>query len=457
MNKLLTGIPNIDRLILSYAGDDIITSVTSLNHYTYHICHPDFWKECFYKKYNLLLETNKNVYRIAYTTLLTLTKEETIKYCAQYGYISLLSTLPRHNSTATLNYAIRCNQLATVQHLLNIDVVGNDDSVDLAIKYATLPVFKELFHTDINISIDTFLNAIRYSKSDIVEFFINGGLDENTRNYAIIESLMVPNIPIEIIKCILGTGIELTYQMGDMAIKSKNVNIVKMIIQYGLNIKQKDGIYLRTAVTQSTVDIVKILLLYGIPVNKKYNLLQEAVFNRNELPNHNIEIIKLLCGMNIVSKSQLTMSLLFAAENGISSVVRTLLNTGLNVNCKRGNALILAIQGYYQNLDKKKEYTNTITLLLKGGANVNTQEGSPILLAAKLDLADIIELLVSYGADTRVLNPSSCVKYNLRITGGGTIYCLATSNCVRCSSLRVGTSEYCDKHTGGYMRSYSYY
>lgn len=148
-------------------------------------------------------------------------------------------------------------------------------------------------------------------------------------------------------------------------------------------------------------------------INKGVNLNSADIMVAAHNPNPNIisTLVKYGANPNYITKKGVTVLMSAVTNNSNTKVIETLINLGADVNADSdySTALIYAVN---RRLYPNSKFTKTsklevIKMLLDAGANVNAVDkygNSAVVYAVKIENIDIINLLLSYGADPFLCN-----------------------------------------------------
>ena len=163
-------------------------------------------------------------------------------------------------------------------------------------------------------------------------------------------------------------------------VKNNNINAVKMLIKYDVNINsgnEKTALYF--AIENENIDMVNTLLEAKIKPNYLYDALKK----------NNTEIAKTL----IDYKANIsTGSFITSIENKNIDIINYIIATGYDINGNNGQELLACIEN--NNVEIAK-------ILIKNGADVNTSYDNytPLAKACEKGYIDIVTLLIENYAD----------------------------------------------------------
>jgi len=181
------------------------------------------------------------------------------------------------------------------------------------------------------------------------------------------------------------------------------INLVKLLLEYGADVKSTDGFALQVAAAQGHEEIVKELLERGFDVNActANENFHAGTALQAAAEAGRLDIVKLLLKQNNVNPSlgpgSHTSPLIAATERGEDEIVEVLIEAHANVNVFGGfdGSTPLIKAAIY--LPEK-----SVELILKAGADINTpdKEGDTALIAAAYrGDQDCVEYLLGEGAD----------------------------------------------------------
>ena len=101
--------------------------------------------------------------------------------------------------------------------------------------------------------------------------------------------------------------------------------------------------------------------------------------------------------------------LIQASFDGDVEQIKTLLDSGANINFKSGEALIQAV---------KEGFSEAVKVLIRSGADPNCRWGSPLYEAVATDDEEMVKLLLSSGADVKESKAVMRAGYDLNIEMG---------------------------------------
>jgi ankyrin repeat protein len=173
------------------------------------------------------------------------------------------------------------------------------------------------------------------------------------------------------------------------AITANNVELVRLLVFYGINICDFD---LSTACKTGNIDIVKILVGTGgekAGVDSVKCLL-------NSCDRKNIELVRLMLDNGVDPHVSTDWPLRRACRVGSVAIVELLLQRGANIHAAGDAGLSVACEE--RNLEM-------IKLLLDNGADVHAKNEMALHTACRLGYTDVVTLLLQYGANIHV-NPN---------------------------------------------------
>jgi len=242
------------------------------------------------------------------------------------------------NATALIN-AVRMNHLETAKILIdngaNVNAIHGDHwtSLTYASSNKNIAMIKLLEKNGAgkeDLSDKAYLfKAVAKGGLAKVKSLINAGMDVNTRdNYGMIALVNASrNGHTEIVKFLIDNGADKSY-FEDALIATSNIDIVKLLIDYGVDINASNRYY-NNALTLAAVygysDIVKLLIENGANINYAGEEGSTALMNASS-QNH-IEIVKLLldngADVNAINLSGDT-ALVLASQFGYKNIIKLL-------------------------------------------------------------------------------------------------------------------------------------
>ena len=157
------------------------------------------------------------------------------------------------------------------------------------------------------------------------------------------------------------------------SILSENVEGVSILLNAGANIDNRSD-YLHDAIEVNNLNIVKLLVNKGVDINQIAKEENGTYYYEGRSP----------------------LSLAVFKEN--ADIVKFLLLHDANVNMDEEPILYTAVN-WYDNY--KKSSINIIKLLLDAGADIDVRYSgnTPLITAIKKGYAEVVKLLIEYGAD----------------------------------------------------------
>lgn len=194
-----------------------------------------------------------------------------------------------------------------------------------------------------------------------------------------------------------------------IACMNEQINTVKLLIEKGCNVNEKDGngkTILHEMCRKGNVDITKLLINNGAKLNEQSNTGKTELFYGIEpIKENSIEIIKILlkngANVNLKDKNEGTLIHKLAGEQNkeqeSKKLMRLLIVKGAKIDerDKHGYTPLMNICYFHDNLEM-------IKLLIKNGANpekVDKQNKRAINLACANSQTKIVNYLMRYEKD----------------------------------------------------------
>lgn len=154
---------------------------------------------------------------------------------------------------------------------------------------------------------------------------------------------------------------------------------------YDPNIVYK-SIPFKDAIKKNHVDIINLVLNNAVDIKQyMFDAIRAAIFKGH------LNIVKLLIENNYVGINELDLHddapLMSAAECNDFEIVQYLINNGANANIEGGEALVGAV--YDEDCDIR-----IVKLLINNGVNVNARDDKPLETAIKNNRPDIVKLIL---------------------------------------------------------------
>ena len=415
----LTGIKDIDRVILSHVPDKELLTVCSIDRKFWNaVCDDAFlkrrlakyigiekykgeesWKEFFLKFIyytSRMREENKFEYtggdfRKQYNLLKTIDMDYLFRQAVRAGELSLV--IYAVNNGANLN-TIGGEALSTaslegyfdivkylVENGVNVENIYNP--LTKAAENGHLDIVKYLVENGADIHIDRDLPlayATENDHYDVVKYLVEKGAD-------VIRARAIESAASN------GNFLILQYLVENSNADLSNVlskadpkfEIVKYLVEKGSNITPQ---YLLFAASRGTVDAVKYLLERTKDADLNTLLIRAA-------SSGNLDVIKYLISLGADVKAQKNLSLLSAVVNGRTNTVKYLVEKGADVQTGENAALIDA--------SKRGRY-EIVKFLVESGADIEAQEGEALKQAIDNGHYTLVKFLVESGADIRLIS-----------------------------------------------------
>ena len=253
--------------------------------------------------------------------------------------------------------------------------------------------------------------------------YVNGIFVESSIENTLIQAIYNQNIYV--IKALLKDGDDSNVKNGmslEIAAEMGLVDIVKLLLQYGVNVNSRDDVALIKTILASWsletshVKIIRLLLKHGANVHARGDLaLIEAVYLEN------IPVIETLLehGADIHVRDDFLLKI--SIQRGFSSVVKLLFEHGVSISALDDGDLLRAISfcSPKQIVElRTKDRISIIQTLLENGANAYVCDELPLRLATELDLVPVVNLFLEYGADPTMLSGEYQEKLTLLIGDG---------------------------------------
>lgn len=189
------------------------------------------------------------------------------------------------------------------------------------------------------------------------------------------------------------------------AVDDNDIETVRKLIAEGENVNVKDEGYdnitpLFIAVENGNVEIVRMLIEAGAKVNVRNSDRQTPLMQMDG--DATAELVNLLIGagakVNLLDEEGNT-SLILAAENTSTEVIQALIDAGADVNLgnKKGVTPLMKAA--------EKGEIESVRLILIAGAMVNARDEDGDNAWEYADEEEIEDLLVSFGSETRFIEP----------------------------------------------------
>ena len=265
-----------------------------------------------------------------------------------------------------------------------------------------------LAQMNITFSVDDFLYYAKVGKTDVVELFLDAGMNPNAKNNNGVTALMWAEDKKhdDIVKLLKDTeanaktpeearkeSAKQDTQNSDY--KTKTPEEARNALAQ-MNIIYSEDEFLNCAY-EGKANAVKLFLDAGINPNVKDNKGMTALMYAAN--NNHIEIVKTLLNKGVEVNAKAydgRTALILVAQTGHTELVQALLDKGAEINAKDkngNNALMCAVDN---------SHTDTVHALLVKGADVNAKskgDWTALMFAAKNGLMDTVKILLSKGAE----------------------------------------------------------
>lgn len=220
--------------------------------------------------------------------------------------------------------------------------------------------------------------------TEIVKFLAE--LKFNLQNETAFTSA-VDNNHTEIVKIIIQNGVDIHYGK-DYALKWAshfgNLDLVKFLVENGAYLYSESNTALKWAINQGHLDVAQFLLESGANINAGNGCIMKKV-----LCTFDFELIKRLISLHPYLRLHVDNDLIKSVvDNKNTGLITAKLKDYEILNTNLINAV------YYNNVYEVKKY-------IEQGANVHIRNNSPLQLAAANGYSEICEILIQHGADVR--------------------------------------------------------
>ncbi|HMT08777.1 MAG TPA: ankyrin repeat domain-containing protein [Pyrinomonadaceae bacterium] len=203
---------------------------------------------------------------------------------------------------------------------------------------------------------------------------------------------------------VIGVSRDYSTDLG-RAVDNDDIDEVRTLLANGANVNEKDKDYdnitpLFIAVENGNVEIAKLLIASGAKVNVRNSEKQTALMQMDG--DATAEMVNLLIGagakVNLLDDEGNT-SLILAAENCSTEVLKALIDAGADVNLGNKEGVTPLMNA------ADKGDIESVRLILNSGAMVNARDEDGDNAWEYADEKEIEDLLVSYGSETRFIEP----------------------------------------------------
>ncbi|XP_076285931.1 transient receptor potential cation channel subfamily A member 1-like [Lasioglossum baleicum] len=251
--------------------------------------------------------------------------------------------------------------------------------------------------------------AVNEKQVQMAKLLINYGANVNVKDTREETPIVnaIQNRDTKMIELLLTNGADIKEdpKVVCTAVRCRNLELVEDLLKNGADINALDNMYfgnsfLHMAVKTKQVQMVKLLINYGANVNVKDSQGETPIVNA--IQNRDKKMIELLLtnGVDIKEDPKVLRA---AVENGNLKIVEDILMEGADVNM-----LLIANSsiGRFLPLHKAvmQRQLEMANVLIKYGANVNAKDSdgaTPIFYAINKMDTEMIELLLINGADIK--------------------------------------------------------
>lgn len=315
-------------------------------------------------------------------------------FSVKIDIIELLLNSGANITNEALKKAIQKGKFETVKLLVEKGAKITNRELKLAIEYNNYQIFKLLFDScgcdNCNLY-DYFCFAIKKGNIEIVKLLLKRGIDIKNKLPFILYDACLKGDP-EIIKLLIEEGADFTVKDNyplTWAIRNNQIDIVELLIQKGVDVTVNDNKAIISACYGNNIEIAKLLLKAGAdPTAQKC----KAFFNVLLYTSTNIEMLSILkeaCTKDITYYYNL--AILDAIGDNDTRLVEYLINSGANVTTNNNACIMRAID--------KKVNIDIIRLIIKAGAEININNSYPLRSAVLQNRLDVVKELINAGAD----------------------------------------------------------
>lgn len=282
----LTGVTDVDKLILLNLDDSSLSNVASVNTYISSLIDEHFWASRFYNKYKVTLWKYSASHKSIYREFSKLYGEELVYRVINKGYVELLKTLLNSKHlNKLLIYAVEranFNQLNIVELLLNEGAnisAYNDQALMLAASRGHIELVELLLNRGANINAannQVLYWAIGSGHIKVVELLISRGV-----NYSGALQTAVRNNHLKIIELLLdkGADIHANYNAALLTAASNgHLKAVELLLNRGADIHANNDYILKAAIKKGHLKVIVLLLDRGATIPSCLRVVNSKLF-----------------------------------------------------------------------------------------------------------------------------------------------------------------------------------
>ena len=365
IENILTGIKDIDKLILSKLSDDDVFEMSNLNKtYFKRICDESFFK-------NITLDRYPETVPYKDSVKITTWKKHFLNIV---NHIHLL----KKEFNYTYNIVDKSPELlyllGNAKKEMETDLLSSKYNTEFDTEYNT--------EFDNNQIVGVLIEQNFFT---LLKYVIDTGITKEAYINAIYQTIIYKQL--EMFKYLLEKSLyEIdVYSLMDDVNTFSNLPVIEyLLVNYEFNI---DTLFLEATESYVNEKVILCFLKKGANIHVQND---QAFINASRL--NNLSVVKLLLKQGVDVQTQDNEALIVASETGVSVVVKYLIENGANVNARDSQILINALRDISMP---------AVKYLIEEGVNVNAQNGLAITLAIERGQLAILRQLVENGADMK--------------------------------------------------------
>lgn len=271
-------------------------------------------------------------------------------------------------------------------------------------------------------------HVINNENLEILQFLVQSGFDVHQKNPVdlynpLILASSIGNI--EIVQYLVEIGCDI-HSLDDLALKAasnsleistQHNEVIKYLVQRGINVNMQKGWCLNKAVINNNVEIVQFLIDNGADLNINDGIcLTSAAFYKN------LNMLKLLvengADVNINNGWPLQLS----ARDGNKEIVQYLINQNADVTIRDSYALILAVQNICDYKKSSHNFSqanhdceNIVNILVLNHADIHTNNDICLLTCAQYQNKEMIAYFLHKGCHPSSIYDDKYVNKEIKV------------------------------------------